>query len=106
VLVLGASFSVGYRVSISFVWSSHEQLDMGPWFTMAVRLLQHGGFHFSMAPWFSSLLQHYDPHLSMEPSSLVYFSTMVHTYPWDPSIWLYIKRLGQFFHKGDGMLGS
>ena len=22
-------------------------------------------------------------------SSLVYSSTMVHTYPWDPSIWLY-----------------
>jgi hypothetical protein len=27
-----------------------------------------------------------------DPGSLVYFSTMVHTYPWDPSIWLYIKH--------------
>jgi hypothetical protein len=26
-----------------------------------------------------------------DPVSLVYFSTMVHTYPWDPGIWLYIK---------------
>jgi hypothetical protein len=56
VLVLGASFSVGYWVSISSVWSSHEQLDIGSWFTMAVGLLHHGGFHFSMGPWFSSLL--------------------------------------------------
>jgi hypothetical protein len=24
-----------------------------------------------------------------DPSSLVYFNTMVHTYPWDPGIWLY-----------------
>jgi hypothetical protein len=23
------------------------------------------------------------------PGSPVYFSTMVHTYPWDPGIWLY-----------------
>jgi hypothetical protein len=38
---------------------------MGPWFTMAVELLQHGGFHLSMGLWFSSLLQHYGPHLSM-----------------------------------------
>ena len=27
-----------------------------------------------------------------DPGSLFYFSTMVHTYPWDPSILLYIKR--------------
>jgi hypothetical protein len=27
-----------------------------------------------------------------DPGSLVYFSIMVHTYPWDPGIWLYIKR--------------
>jgi hypothetical protein len=27
-----------------------------------------------------------------DPGSLVYFSTMVHTYPWDPGIWLYIKH--------------
>jgi hypothetical protein len=27
-----------------------------------------------------------------DPGSLVYFSTMVHTYLWDPGIWLYIKR--------------
>jgi hypothetical protein len=27
-----------------------------------------------------------------DPRSLVYSNTMVHTYPWDPGIWLYIKR--------------
>jgi hypothetical protein len=26
---------------------------------------------------------------SWGPGSLFYFSTMVHTYPWDPGIWLY-----------------
>jgi hypothetical protein len=26
-----------------------------------------------------------------DPSSLDYFNTMVHTYQWDPGIWLYIK---------------
>jgi hypothetical protein len=46
VSVLGASFSVGYCVPISSVWSSHEKLDMGPWFTMVVGLLQHGGIPF------------------------------------------------------------
>jgi hypothetical protein len=37
---------------------------MGLWFTMEVGLLQHGGFHFSMGPELSILLQHYGPHLS------------------------------------------
>jgi hypothetical protein len=27
-----------------------RQLNMGPWFTVDVELLQHGGFHFSMGP--------------------------------------------------------
>jgi hypothetical protein len=27
-----------------------------------------------------------------DPGSLFYFSTMVHTYPWDLDIWLHIKR--------------
>jgi hypothetical protein len=49
------------------MWSSHEKLDMGPWVAMEVGLIQYGGFHFSMGPWFSILLQHYGPHLSMGP---------------------------------------
>jgi len=33
------NFSVGYWVPISFAWSSHEHLDMGPRFIIAVGLL-------------------------------------------------------------------
>ena len=35
--------------------------------------------------------------------SPVFFNIMVHNYPWDPGIFLYIKRWGQCFYKGDGM---
>jgi hypothetical protein len=35
---------------ISSVWISHEHLDMRPYFTMAVGILHHGGFDFSMGP--------------------------------------------------------
>jgi hypothetical protein len=37
-------------LSLYFTWSSHDHLDMGPWFTMEVGLLQYDGFHFSMGP--------------------------------------------------------
>jgi hypothetical protein len=44
---------------------------MGPGLTMVVGLLQHGGFHFYMGPWFFSLLEHYGPQLSMGPWYMV-----------------------------------
>jgi hypothetical protein len=69
--VLGASFSIGYWVSISSMQGSHEQLDMGPWFTMAVGLIENGSYHLSMRPWFSSLLQHYGPHIALGPWYMV-----------------------------------
>jgi hypothetical protein len=44
-----------------------------------------------------------------DPSSLVYFSTMVHTYPWDPNIWfstLITSVKETAFIRGNAMLGS
>ena len=67
-------------------------------------------YHFQLVPKFQYLLHGvhmstwiWDPSLqwwldyfnmvafisTWDPSSLVYFRTMVHTYPWDPGIWLY-----------------
>jgi hypothetical protein len=39
---------------------------MGPRFTVVVGLLQHGGSHSHMGPWFSTLLQHYGPQYSWD----------------------------------------
>jgi hypothetical protein len=53
-----------------------RQLDMGPRLTMVVGILQHGGF-----PFYNGILR-----------SLVFFGIMVHNYPLDPGIRLYIKH--------------
>jgi hypothetical protein len=68
--VFGASFSFGYGVSISSTWSSHEHLDMGPRFIVAVGLLHHGGFHSYTTPQFTvavGLLHHGGLHSYTRP---------------------------------------
>jgi hypothetical protein len=61
---------------------------------MVFRYLQRG-VHMSTWTWDPGLQWRLD-YFSMvaciptwDPGSLVYFRTMVHTYPWDPGIWLY-----------------
>ena len=80
----------------------HLQLVIG------CQYLPHG-VHMSTWTWDPSLQWRLD-YFSMVAflstwylGSPVFFSIMVHNYPWDPSIWLYIKHSGQHFHKGDGM---
>ena len=72
-------------------WEHHFQ------FVIGCRYLPYG-IHMRTWTWDPSLQSRLDYIITVtlisqwDPGSLVYFITMVHTYPWDPSIWLYIKH--------------
>jgi hypothetical protein len=86
-------------------WEHHFQLVMGCWYILCAVHMRN----WTWDPGLQWQLDYFSRVASIsqwDSGSLFYFNTMVHTYPWDPDIWLYIKRLGQRFHKGDGMLGS
>jgi hypothetical protein len=67
------------------------------------------GVHMSTWTWDSGLqwwLEYFnmvDFLSTWDLGSSVFFNIMVHNYPWDPGIWLYIKCCRQHFHKGDVM---
>jgi hypothetical protein len=73
------------------IWEHHFQLIIGCRYIPC-------GLHMNNWTWDPGLQWRLD-YFSMVASisqwdigSLVYFSAMVHTYLWDPSIWLYIKH--------------
>ena len=72
-------------------WEHHFKLVIGCQYLLC-------GVHMSNWTWDPSLQWRLD-YFNMvafisqwDPGSLVYFITMVHTYPWDRGIWFYIKR--------------
>jgi hypothetical protein len=78
------------------MWSSHEHLDMGPilqwrldYFSMVALISQwdHGSLVY-----FVTMIHTYP----WNPGSLVYFSIKVHTYTWDPSIWFIKYQIPEY----------